>query len=85
MSPLHPEDGGEDFEDKAAKWKAKTITKTFTNFKEFSIARKTMVRNRDTHKRMKVKDAGFHSANSAREMEDGIYANMESGLRSLPW
>jgi len=61
------EDGGEDFEDEAAEWKARTTHNSFAEFKQYFIDRDLVVRDRDKHKKTKAKDAGFHSANSAQE------------------
>ena len=77
------EDGGEDFEDEAAEWKAKTTHNSFAEFKQYFIARDLVVRDRDKHKKTKAKDAGFHSANSAQEIEDRITDKMAMALQEL--
>ena len=42
-----------------------------------------MVRDRDKHKKTKVKDAGFHRANSVQEIEDRITDKMAMALKEL--
>ena len=77
------EDGGEDFEDEAAEWKAKTVANSFTDFKRFFIDRDLVVRDRDKHRKTKAKDAGFHSANNIRELEDRLNETMASAFKEL--
>ena len=77
------EDGGEDFEDEAAEWKAKTVANSFTQFKRFFIDRDLVVRDRDKHKKTKAKDAGFHSANNIKELEDRLTNTMASAFKDL--
>ena len=77
------EDGGEDFEDEAAEWKAKTTHNSFAEFKQYFIDRDLVVRDRDKHKKTKAKDAGFHSTNSAQEIEDRITDKMVMALQEL--
>lgn len=77
------EDGGEDFEDEAAEWKARTTHNSFAEFKQYFIDRDLVVRDRDKHKKTKAKDAGFHSANSAQEIEDRITDKMAMALQEL--
>ena len=74
---------GEDFKDKAAEWKAKTTHNTFATFKQFLINRNLVVRDRDRHKKTKAKDTGFHSANSAREIEDYLTNTMAMAIKEL--
>jgi hypothetical protein len=77
------EDGGEDFEDEAAEWKAKTTRNSFADFKRFFVDRDLVVRDRDKHKKTKAKDAGFHSANNTRELEDRLTEKMASAFKEL--
>jgi hypothetical protein len=77
------EEGGEDFEDEAAEWKAKTTGNAFANFKRFFIDRDLVVRDRDKHKKTNAKDVGFHSANSARELEERLTDKMASAFKEL--
>ena len=64
--------GVEDFEDKAAEWKAKTVANNLAHFKTFFVDHDNIIRDRDKYKRTKAKDTGFHSANSAKEVKDRL-------------
>ena len=66
------EDGGKYFEDEAAEWKAKTVANDLAHFKTFFVALDNIIRDHDTHKRTKANDTGFHSTNSAKEVEDRL-------------
>ena len=77
------EEGGEDFEDQAAEWKAGTAGTTLADFKAYFIDRNNVVRDRDRHKRTKAKDSGFHSANSAQEIEERISDKLETTLAAF--
>ena len=77
------EEGGEDFEDQAAKWKTGTAGTTLAEFKAYFTDRDNVVRDRDRHKRTKAKDSGFHSANSAQEIEERIANHLENTLAAF--
>ena len=77
------EEGGEDFEDQAAEWKAGTAGTTLAEFKAYFTDRDNVVRDRDRHKRTKAKDSGFHSANSAQEIEERITTHLENTLAAF--
>ena len=77
------EEGGEDFEDQAAEWKAGTAGTTLAEFKAYFTDRDNVVRDRDRHKRTKAKDSGFHSANSAQEIEERIANHLENTLAAF--
>merc|ERR1712086_1046417 len=77
------EDGGKDFEDKAAEWKARTVNNSFAEFKQYFINHDLVVRDRDKHKKTKAKDAGFHSANNAQEIEDRLTDKMGMAFKEL--
>ena len=64
-------------------WKVKTTRNSFANFKQFFINRALVVRNRDKHKKTKVKETGFHSANSAMEMEERLTDKMALAFKEL--
>lgn len=61
------EDRSEDFEDKVAKWKARTVNNNLACCKTFSVDRDNIICDRNNHNREKAKDSGFHSANSTKE------------------
>ena len=77
------EEGGEDYEDKAAEWKAKTTNNALADFKVFFINRDNIVCDRNKHKRTKAKDSGFHSANSAKKIEDNLAENLKTTMAAL--
>ena len=77
------EEGGEDFEDQAAEWKAGTAGTTLAEFKAYFTDRDNIVRDRDRHKRTKAKDSGFHSASSAQEIEERIANHLENTLAAF--
>ena len=77
------EDGGKDFQDEVAEWKAGATHNTFAKFKPFFIDRGLVVLDRDKPKKMKAKDAGFHSANNAQEIEDRLTDKMVMAFKEL--
>ena len=77
------EEGGEDYEDEAVEWKAKTVNNALADFKVFFINHDNIVRGRDNHKRTKARDSGFHSANSAKEIKERLAEKLETALAAF--